>query len=105
MSDPKSFAVGALIRPRVYVCVCLSACEEEVFEECQECLLFSLGRSDGGQTIVFHGSWHHRSQSYAGLQGPCGTKKKSKTTRCVCVSVLFNHLSVCGKFPLRIEYV
>lgn len=32
-------------------------------------------------------------------------KKKSKTTGCVCVSVLFNQLSVCGKFPLRIEYV
>lgn len=53
MSDPKSFAVGALIRPRVYVCVCLSACEEEVFEECQECLLFSLGRSDGGRLLCF----------------------------------------------------
>lgn len=32
-------------------------------------------------------------------------KKKQNNGMCVCVSVLFNQLSVCGKFPLRIEYV
>lgn len=71
---------------QIGVCMCLSACEEEVFEECQECLLFTLGRNDGGQTIVFHGSWHHRPQSCAVPQGPCGTKK-IKTTGCVRIFV------------------
>lgn len=59
--------------------------------------IVQFGKEWWGQAIVFHGSWHRRSQSYTGLQGPCGTKKKKKAKQrdvCVWVYFLTSYLSV-----------